>query len=159
MRRFQNLPFYDSDAEFGEIKPKKKVVNKPTGSFPARKTFRSNIINTGRESANIIDNRVTLPNARRLKVAGYFTYNTFFHLAARVSVNITAALNSHGFRANGTQVWNRDKNNSQYTFVVDLLVYNNYSDSQVIESLVTTLTRTIALAGSVRIYGVKNLYT
>jgi hypothetical protein len=65
-------------------KPKLTVYVKPS-------TFKQNVM-AGRQSTNVIDTRDFYPGYHRVAVHAYFTYNTFFHLAAYVGANIAKSL-------------------------------------------------------------------
>ncbi len=125
--------FYDLDdfneEEFGDIKKKKKVFIK---KLP--KSVKSTLGGT----------------TRKVRIQGYLTWNTFFHLSANVGFNIHTALNSSGFSVDECRASNRDKTNSQYYFYLTLNVYMNWGTRTLQENLVRVLTSTVALPGSIR---------
>lgn len=133
--------------EFGKPLPKlkPKVVVKPV-----KKTFYDNVMK-GRQSSNVIDNRENHPDYHRVRVKGYFTYNTPFHLAMNVPSNLANALKSQGFGVVYVGYSSRDKTNSQYNFDVITYVENRYKTTQVSASLANVLANTIAYPNSIRI--------
>ncbi len=149
------MPYYDYDDllsdEFGETKKKPKVVlvRKQT---PV-KVFAANI-RQQRQSTNVEDVRSELPlGMNSVTVTGYLTWNTPYHLSMNVDSNIKNALQRYGFNVFGLKVTARDYNNSQYNFTVILLVLSKYSDREIVSSLTNTLSKTVALANSVRVQG------
>jgi hypothetical protein len=124
-------------------KPKLTVYIKPS-------TFKQKVMQ-GRQSTNVIDTRQSYPGYYRVAVNAYFTYNTFFHLAANVGNNLANALLSHGFKLNSAKFSYRDTANSQYNFSITVLVRNGDTLADVKHNLTRALEATIALPNSVRI--------
>ncbi len=124
-------------------KPKLTVYIKPS-------TFKQNVM-AGRQSTNVIDTRQSYPGYYRVAVNAYFTYNTFFHLAAYVGTNIAKALTSKGFPVLSLATTNKDTANSQYYFRITVLVGNGNTLADVKHDLIRALEATIALPNSVRI--------
>jgi hypothetical protein len=144
--------FFDENDEFGDVKKKPakaiKVFRKPQQSY-----FRQQVQKQG-QSVNVEDRRVFNPQYvgnRLVKVHGYLTRNTWFHLAVRVKYDILSALQSHGFGVIYVAANARDAENSQYNFQIHLRVWNEYTTQQVKNSLVNTLAQTVALPDSIRI--------
>jgi hypothetical protein len=139
--------------EFGDVKnkaPKKvvKVIRKPQQSY-----FRQQILKR-RQSVNVEDRRVFEPQYvgnRLVKVYGYLTRNTWFHLSSRVKYDILSALQSRGFGVIYVAANARNAENSQYNFEIRLRVWNEYTKREVIKSLISTLSQTVALPNSIEI--------
>ncbi len=157
MNAFENIPFYSDEMELGAIK-KKTVISAPKKKAVApRKSFARNILGVG-QSSNIDDRRTgdiyAGTDTRLVQIYGYFTRNTWFHLASRVKYDIIAALQSRNIGVIYASADDRDRNNSQYNFGVDLRVFNQYNTKQAVNSVVFTLGQTIALPNSIGIINV-----
>jgi hypothetical protein len=144
---------YPPDNETGELgNPKPKKVTLPKLTFNAR--FAKSGIG---QSQNIEDRRVfnaDYVGNHRVQVFGYFTRNTWFHLANQVKYDTLNALQSRGFGITYASASARDSKNSQYNFEVDLRVFDGYSTQQVRDSLIYALGQTIALPNSIRIINI-----
>ncbi len=154
MNRFDNIPFYDDETEFGEVKKKAVAVKKVPVKKPiAASFFRQAVIRQG-QSQNVEDVRTVNPNyagTRLVQIWGYFTRNTWWHLASRVPQDIIAALQSRNIGVIYANADARDSKNSQYNFGVNLRVFNQYNTNQAVNSVVFTLGQTIAFSNSIRI--------
>lgn len=146
-------PLENETGELGSSKPKK--VSPPKRTFNQKLTFNQRLAKSGiGQSQNIEDRRVSNPayvGNHRVQVFGYFTRNTWFHLASQVGNDILKALQSRGFGIVYASASDRDRKNSQYNFQIELRVYDRHSTERVRDSLIYVLGQTIALPDSIRI--------
>jgi hypothetical protein len=136
------------------LKPKPKPKPKLT-VYVKPPTFKQKVMQ-GRQSTNVIDTRKYYPGYHRIGVNGYFTYNTFFHLAANVGTNIANALTSKGLPVSALLTRNKDTANSQYGFEVVIYVENSVGTAMASAKVTNALANTIAYPNSVRIMNAFN---
>jgi hypothetical protein len=157
MNAFENIPFDGDEMELGNHLKKKVVAPLKKKAVAPPKSFARNIRSVG-QSSNIEDRRTgdryAGTDTRFVRIFGYFTRNTWWHLASRVPQDIIAALQSRNIGVIYSSANDRDRKNSQYNFQVDLRVFNQYNTNQAVNSVVFTLGQTIALPNSVGIINV-----